>query len=142
MENYFREHDVTGQTLFLGPLDEPDLLAWYQRADIAVVPSMLYESFSYTCAQAMAAGLPVVATRIGGIPETIDDNSSGLLVNPGDVNELAQAILRCARDPHLRRRMSEAGKTKAQRQFDSPKIARQFLEVAFSLSKQNGRRPV
>jgi glycosyltransferase involved in cell wall biosynthesis len=130
LEDYFREQNVGDRTIFLGALDQPNLLAWYQSANIVVVPSMLYESFSYTCAQAMAAGLPVVATRIGGIPETVDDNRSGLLVAPGDVNELAQVILQFARDAELRKRMGDAGKTKAKQEFDSLRVATKFLEVA------------
>lgn len=139
LEDYFRELGVSNQTVFLGALDETELLACYRKANIAVVPSVLYESFSYTCAQAMAAGLPVIATRIGGIPETVDDGTSGLLVAPGDVDELAQAIVRCARDGQLRERMGDAGQKKARQQFDSPKIAEQFLEVACWLQKHSGR---
>src|SRR5690348_10400900 len=73
-----------GRVLLLGGLNETELTEWYGRADVAVVPSLLYESFSYTCAQAMAAELPVVASRIGGIPETLDHGACGPLAEPGD----------------------------------------------------------
>src|SRR5919108_4876320 len=96
LEAFFREQRVDDRVVFCGATDQPTLLEWYRKADIAVVPSLVYESFSYTCAQAMAAGLPVVASRIGGIPETVGDGVSGLLVEPGDVTGLAQAIVRLA----------------------------------------------
>lgn len=114
---------------FLGHVDQARLNECYQRADICVVPSMLYESFSYTCAQAMQAGRPVVATRIGGIPETVDDGVSGMLVTPGDSQELAHALLRLVRDPALRARMGHAGRAKALVEFEASRVAKQNLTV-------------
>jgi glycogen synthase len=114
---------------FLGIIFPPKLGDWYNRADICVVPSLLPESFSYTCAQAMAAGKPVVATRIGGIPETVDENVCGLIVEPGNVEQLANAIVQLARDPDMRARMGKAGQEKAKREFDPTKIAQRNLEV-------------
>jgi spore coat protein SA len=112
---------------FLGPLDQPEMTAWYGRADVAVVPSLIYESFSYTCAQAAAAGLPVVASRIGGIPETIEDGVAGILVDAGDVEQLAAALVRVARDPELRRHMGRAGRDKVRRDFASAVVAEAAL---------------
>jgi glycogen synthase len=114
---------------FLGGVEQPTLLNGYGNADICVVPSMLYESFSYTCAQAMAASKPVVASRIGGIPETVVDGETGVLTTPGNVGELAAAIVRLAHDPALRERMGCAGHEKAARAFDPIKVAQQNLQV-------------
>jgi glycosyltransferase involved in cell wall biosynthesis len=114
---------------FLGGVPRSVLLDWYNRADICVVPSLLYESFSYTCAQAMAAGKPVVASRIGGIPETVDDGVTGLLVTPGDVNELTEALVQLAQDRFLRERMGRAGREKVEREFDAIQVAQQNLDV-------------
>jgi glycogen(starch) synthase len=114
---------------FPGEVDQPTLRSWYHRADVCVVPSMLYESFSYTCAQAMGAGKPIVASRIGGIPETVDDGKTGLIVEPGDVKHLAEAIVRLARSRTLREQMGQAGREKVRRTFDPLKVAGQSLEV-------------
>src|SRR5262249_53185833 len=65
LESQLAAAGVDKQVTFLGGLDQLELNAWYRKADIAVVPSLIYESFSYTCAQAAAAGLPVIASRIG-----------------------------------------------------------------------------
>jgi glycogen(starch) synthase len=113
LEAYFREQGVGDQVTFLGAVDQPTLIRWYHRADIAVVPSMLYESFSYTSAQAMAAGLPVVASRIGGIPETV--GGCGLLVSPGDVVRLAAAIGKLLTQSKLQR---DLGQRAMERAFD------------------------
>jgi glycosyltransferase involved in cell wall biosynthesis len=120
---------VRGRVEFLGSTDQASLLEWYRRADICVVPSLLYESFSYTCAQALAAGKPVVASRIGGIPETVDDGETGLLVEPGNAAQLADAIIRLANDADLRERMGRAGREKVVREFAPVKIAEQNLNV-------------
>jgi glycosyltransferase involved in cell wall biosynthesis len=127
LEALFRDRGVEDRVTFLGPLDQPEMTAWYGRADVAVVPSLIYESFSYTCAQAAAAGLPVVASRIGGIPETIEDGVAGILVDPGDVEQLAAALVRVARDAELRRRMGRAGRDKVRRDFAAAVVAETAL---------------
>jgi glycosyltransferase involved in cell wall biosynthesis len=125
----FRDHGVSECVTFHGSLGQEDMIAWYRRAHIAVVPSLIYESFSYTCAQAAAAALPVVASRIGGIPETIEDGIAGLIVEPESVDKLASAIIRLARDPAQRRRMGSAGVQKASRDFAAPAVAQRFLPI-------------
>ncbi len=120
---------VGSQVEFLGKVNQTTLLDWYRRADICVVPSMLYESFSYTVAQGMAAAKPVVASRVGGIPETLDEGASGVLVEPGNAAELAQGIVRLACDPALRAQMGRAGQVKARREFDPVRVAERTLEI-------------
>ena len=104
-----RANHVAERVEFTGGVSQAELIAWYRRADVAVVPSLIYESFSYTFAQAAAAGLPVVASRIGGIPETIPHDEAGLITEPGDVGQLADALARLARSPELRRRLGATG---------------------------------
>lgn len=133
LEAYFREQNLLNRVIFLGGIGQKELLDWYQRADIAVVPTLNYESFSYTCAQAMAAGLPVVASRIGGIPETVEDGVSGLLLEPGNVQDLRGAVIKLAQDPALRRQMGQAGRQRAAKYFSAEIIARKTLEIYHQL---------
>lgn len=82
---------------FLGRREDvPRLL---RSVTVAVVPSVWAEAFGLTVVEAMAAGVPVVATAVGGIPEIVDDGMTGLLVPPGDAAALASAIVRLLGDP-------------------------------------------
>lgn len=119
----------------LGYLEEGEMMSWYQRADIAVVPSLNYESFSYTCAQAMAAGLPVVASRIGGIPETVPDGECGMLIPPGDVDALVEALVKLAQEPELRCAMGVAAAERASRRFSASILAEEFLAIYQRLTR-------
>ncbi|MCC6444209.1 MAG: glycosyltransferase family 4 protein [Armatimonadetes bacterium] len=134
LESLVREFGVEERVSFLGKVEHSVLLEWYGQADIATVPAMLYESFSYTCAQAMAAGLPVVASRIGGIPETVDDGICGVLVDPGDVEDLARALIRLVNDKALRKQMGEAGQRKARERFDAGVVAERMVEIYRGIS--------
>ncbi len=125
---------------FLGIAPPTILREWYARADLCVVPSLLYESFSYTCAQAMAAGKPVVASRIGGIPETVEDGVTGVLVKPGSVDELVQALVHLVGNEKLRKQMGRKGREKAEREFNAMTVAQQTLSIyARAIEKFKGQ---
>ena len=70
--------------------------------------------------EAMAAGLPVVASAVGGIPELVVDGETGLLVPPGDPDALADALGKLITDPELRQRLGAAGRARAEACFDLP----------------------
>ena len=113
-----------------------DLVALYHAADLCVVPSILYESFSYTCLQAMACGRPVVATTMGGIPEVVIAGETGLLVPPGDPVALAAAFERLVDDAGLRRRLGRAGRERAVRRYGHYSVARQNLAIYAEVIKR------
>ncbi len=122
-----------GRVIVKGYLPDDELAQAYAQADIAVVPSLLYESFSYTCAEAMAFGVPVVGSRIGGIPETLDHGRCGILVSPGSVEELADGILALVRDKGLRSTMGNAARSFAVGRFSSERVAGQILNLYESI---------
>ena len=100
---------------FLGEVrDIPGLLA---RASVFVLPS-LTEGISLTLLEAMARGLPVVATRVGGNPEVVVDGETGFLVPPQSPRDLAAAILRVHGDPAQGRQMGLAGRCRVELNFD------------------------
>jgi glycosyltransferase involved in cell wall biosynthesis len=100
---------------FLGDVrDVPERLA---RASALVLPSHT-EGISLTLLEAMATGLPVVATRVGGNPEVVVDGETGLLVPPADPPALAEALLRLRRDPELGRAMGARGRERVEQRFD------------------------
>ena len=86
----------------LGPLPNPEVLALYPLAEVVVVPSVIPEALSRVILEAMAAGRPVVATRVGGTPELVLDGKTGLLVERRAPMELARAIASLLRDEALR----------------------------------------
>ena len=93
--------------------DVPDLLS---AADVFVLASK-YEGYPIAVMEALSMGLPVVSTNVGGVPDAIQEGVQGLLVPPGDPEQLASALIRLIREPDTRRRLSQAA-TLAGRQFD------------------------
>ncbi|MBN1688967.1 MAG: glycosyltransferase [Candidatus Omnitrophica bacterium] len=128
MKQYFKNAGLEAQVTCVGFVDQETLLQWYRRADLAVVPSLIYESFSYTCAQAAAMGIPVVASRIGGIAETVEDQVTGILVKPDHGIELSEAIIRLASDAKMLKNMGVAGFERMSRLYDHNKVADDYLD--------------
>jgi colanic acid/amylovoran biosynthesis glycosyltransferase len=125
-----REAGLEDRVTFAGhvPHDSPALVQHYARADVFVHPSItirgIKEGIPGTIVEAMAAGLPVVATRHGGIPAVIDSGRDGLLVTERDVDALACAIASLLDEPQARERLGRAAAQRAQEQLDlAPRTA-------------------
>jgi glycosyltransferase involved in cell wall biosynthesis len=103
-----------------------DVPALLKEADIYVHPT-LAEAFGLAIAEAMATGLPVVASRLGGIPELVEDGVSGLLVEPRDSKAIARAIDLLLDVPELRMRLGRNARTRAVERFDVRGCARAHL---------------
>jgi glycosyltransferase involved in cell wall biosynthesis len=114
--------------------DVPDLLA---AADVGVLASH-EEGFPNAVVEAMAAGLPVVATKVGGMPEAIVDEVTGILVPPRDVTALGAALGSLASDPDLRARMGDAGRARIAANFTLSICADAYARVYRDLSKDRG----
>jgi glycosyltransferase involved in cell wall biosynthesis len=93
----------------LGIVPHDELLRLYEQAAVVVCPSRS-EGFPLVCAEAMAHGRPVVATTVGGLPDMVIHEQTGLLVEPGDVSALRAALERLLSDPDLRRRYGSAAR--------------------------------
>lgn len=117
---------------FLGGLNREAIRAFYRAGNVFVCPSTWEEPFGLVNAEAMAAGLPVIASDAGGIPEIVQHEQNGLLVPKDDPDALATAILRLVDDTEARRRMTEHGLAFVRR-FDWSEIARQ-VEIVYAAS--------
>ena len=103
------------QVEFAGP--SHDVARELRQACLFVLPS-LTEGVSLSLLEAMSVGLPIVATRVGGNVEVVEDHRTGLLVSPGTPSELAEAIIALASDPERSRRMGLAGRQRVEDCFD------------------------
>jgi L-malate glycosyltransferase len=118
---------------FLGRVPNSDVPAILQNLDIVVMPSICHESFGVAALEASACGLPVVASRVGGIPEAVVDGVTGVLVPPGDAASLADACVRLIQDPAERRRMGDAGRRQVLERFDWQRTAAGMTDLYTSL---------
>lgn len=112
----------------IGALDETDVAKAFARADIVIVPS-LSEGLPVVIMEAMACGLPVIASAVDGIPELVVDGQTGLLVPPADPVALADAIERLSGNPALKARLGLAGRERVVRDHDASKNARHLLSL-------------
>jgi starch synthase len=121
-------------------LPVPEVVQLYSHAAVFVCPS-IYEPFGLINLEAMACGTPVVASRVGGIPEVVVDGETGRLVEPGDVAALGQALREALADPELARRMGEAGRRRVEAQFSWDRIADRTMTVYRDAIEHHGRSP-
>jgi glycosyltransferase involved in cell wall biosynthesis len=124
---------------FLGVLTGPEKFAAYAGSDVFCMPTFYErETFGIVFVEAMACGLPVVATRWRGVPSVVDDGETGFLVEPHDFNAVADRLAHLATSPQLREQMGVAGRNKFLREFTLPRhierMRRVFLEVAGHVS--------
>jgi glycosyltransferase involved in cell wall biosynthesis len=111
-----RQLTAEDRVLFTGLLSGDALSAAYAEADIFAITS-LYDNFPNVVLEAMASGLPVVGTRVGGIPLQIEDGVNGLLVESGDVHGLSEALLQLSNDPECCCRMGTVNRRKVAREY-------------------------
>jgi glycosyltransferase involved in cell wall biosynthesis len=111
--------------------------AWRYHAafDVCVVPSVKVESFSLVALAAMRHGTPVVASRLGGLPEVVSDEETGLLVAPGSAKALAGALERLLEDPALAARLGNAGRRRA-KSFSPERMASDYRKELLAPSRK------
>ena len=108
------------------PNDQVDLAL--QKADLFVAPS-LYESFGYIFVEAMRWGTPSIGTKAGGIPEIIQDDVTGVLVDPGQPEQIAQAMIQLLQNDERRLRIGEAGRRHVEGKFDWSQMAKRAEDL-------------
>jgi len=137
LDTLIRKFQLEKNVAQVGGLKKSELDRWYARASLCVVPSH-YESFGLVALEAMAAGLPVVATRVGGLPEVIEDGTTGLLVAAGDANGLSAAITRLLTDPAKAATMGMAARERVRLEFTLERNAALNFSLYEDVCKQSG----
>jgi glycosyltransferase involved in cell wall biosynthesis len=134
------DFELQDHVTFTGPLPQPETRAILRTADLFVLPSFA-EGIPVALMEAMAMEIPCVSTTVMGIPELIESGKDGILVPPGNVDELAAALETLIADPALRQKIGKAGRFKVAEQFNLdinvPKLQRAFMRhLAHSLAPQ------
>lgn len=125
---------IAAATTFAGNLSREELSVHYAASDIFALSSH-YDNFPNVVVEAMANGVPVVGTAVGGVPTQIDHGEDGFLVPSNDARSMAEAILRLAEDPELRRKMSQAARIKTLERHDWRRAAAALIAHAVDGSK-------
>ena len=108
---YIERHGIRGSVLRPGPVFGKDKEALLAASDIFVFPSHYpFEAMSLVVLEAMRAGLPVITSDVGALPEVVIEGKTGFVIPPKDPEELARKIVRLVKDPELRRRMGQEGR--------------------------------
>jgi N-acetyl-alpha-D-glucosaminyl L-malate synthase BshA len=128
-----RDGGVLSDVVFLGK--QPAIVDLLSLADVYCMPSG-DESFGLSALEAMACEVPIVATRVGGVPEVVVDGECGFLVPIGDTDQMAERILQLIADKELARRMGLAGRERALSVFPEEKIVSQYESLYRSVTSQ------
>lgn len=139
---YLKEAEGVPGVLPLGRLPHPIAIEALRRSLFTVVPSLLPETFGLVALETAAAGKPIVASRIGGLPDVVVDGETGLLVTPASREEMAAAMRRLLADEGLRVRIGEAARRRAA-EFSADAVVPRFeeaYELAVAARRARGGR--
>jgi glycosyltransferase involved in cell wall biosynthesis len=132
LESLVRELGIGARTRFAGRVPHDQVIRYLHQMDVFVLPS-LQESFGVAAVEASAAGLPVIASNVGGVSEIVLDGETGFLVPPNDVGALVERLVQLIADPTLRSRMGQAGRAFVRAHYDWQANTAQMERVYRSL---------
>jgi len=121
------ELNIKDRVIFTGTRSDTERIL--NITDIFVMPSICEEAFGFVGVEAMACGVPVVASCIGGIPEVVENETTGILVPPRDAPAITQACIKLLKDQNLREKMGEAGRKRAEELFDLNQMVNKIIDL-------------
>ncbi len=136
---------VRDAVIFTGEVSDQELDAWYRRCDVFVLASRESEAdggaegFGIVFIEANLRGKPVIGGRSGGIPDAVVDGVTGLLVNPSDIGEIAEAVVRLLTDPTLAKRLGDEGRQRALGELSWPNYVSRFDDVLTAAGRAHPR---
>jgi glycosyltransferase involved in cell wall biosynthesis len=119
LEQIARDLGIARSTYFVGY--QSDVAGYYRLFDAFLLPSV-NEGTPVSAIESLASGTPVVATRVGGVPDVVTDGVDGFLVEPGDTEAAAERLAALALDPELRRRLGDAGRARARERYSVERL--------------------
>jgi glycosyltransferase involved in cell wall biosynthesis len=120
---------ATENVEFLGNLGKEKLFEFYKNCRMLVMPSLWYEGFPGVILEAMAHGRPVVCSRIGGLPEIVEDGKTGLLFEPGNPDDLVEKIQYLWERPEISIQMGNEGRKKVLKEYSQEKYYSRLMKV-------------
>jgi phosphatidylinositol alpha-1,6-mannosyltransferase len=130
---------LDGHVRWLGAVSDDELVRIYALADLLVLPVVEtrddVEGFGMVALEAAAAGKPVVATRVGGVPDAVADGESGVLVEAGNYPELTRAVLAVLRDAGTASRLGQSGRERAQKMFSWDVVGSDYKELFAEITR-------
>jgi phosphatidylinositol alpha-1,6-mannosyltransferase len=133
LERLAADYGVADRVTFVGEVDDEELPAWYAASDIFIMPNRVdegdIEGFGIVFLEAAAAGRPVIGGDSGGVPEAVERDETGLLVDGTNPQAVAEAIRALASAPHVRARLGQAGRDRVIRRFTWARAAEQVRSL-------------
>jgi phosphatidylinositol alpha-1,6-mannosyltransferase len=131
------DHALQGKVILLNKVTDEEKWAWLETADIFIMPAKElpggdYEGFGIVYLEANLFGKPVIAGRSGGVSDAVTDGVNGLLVNPENLGEISEAIVRLANDSELRARLGSQGKERVLTDFAWPDKVKEMYQALVS----------
>ena len=123
------EWGLADHVTWTGQIEDLRTSGAFPAADIQIQCSQWHEAFCLAVAEGMSAGLPVIASRIGGLPELVVDSGNGYLFDPGDYPVLAKKIVSLVENEDLRKRMGEAGQQRARDRFNLTRNVHEWMRT-------------
>lgn len=135
LESLVRDLKIQDFVTFQGRVENEELPKYLRKADVFVLPSK-FEGFGIVVIEAMASGLPVVVTKVGGLSEIIEDGENGFLIDPEDSKQIADSIEIVLTNQEMRDKMGENNRQKAM-SYDSKKIAARIFSIYETIVPKN-----
>jgi glycosyltransferase involved in cell wall biosynthesis len=136
LRDFCDEHNLSDRVHFMG--FRQDVLDWVAQLNAFVIPSM-HEGLPYALLEAMYLGVPVVASRVGGLAEVLDDGVDSILVEPGNERQLAAAIDRLVAEPALCNSLSANAHKKVKERFTIDRTVSEYLSVYDAVNRDQLR---
>jgi glycosyltransferase involved in cell wall biosynthesis len=132
-EQRARDLGISDQCVFVG--EQPNIVEYLSAADVLLLPSE-QESFGLAALEAMACEVPVVASRVGGVPEVVTYGETGFLSAVGDTDKMADDAARLLTDEELRRQMGSRARESALARYNTDKVIPQYIEFYEKILKK------